>query len=147
VKKQKRLSASRSGKSGFSLIEVVIAIALLGIALMGLAQMFTFSILNNSRADKLSSASFLAQQQIDSLRNLTLDEVTALSSPMDEQLDINSDSVVDFRRITILQNSGTMWHIRILIFQGMVSGVTADSLIQNPVQYRVKADIGTVISR
>jgi prepilin-type N-terminal cleavage/methylation domain-containing protein len=147
VKKQKGKDPSWSGESGFSLIEVLIAIALMGIALLGMAQMFTFSILNNSRADKLSSASFLAQQQIDSLRNLTSDELIALSSPMDQQLDINSDSVVDFRRITVLQNSGTIWNIRILVFQGMVSGVNADSLIQNPVQYRVKADIGTVISR
>lgn len=147
MKKQKRKSASRSGKNGFSFIEVVVAISLMGIALIGLAQMFTFSILNNSRADKLSSASFLAQQQIDSLRNLTWDELTALSSPMDEQLDINSDSVVDFRRITTLQNTGNIWDIRILVFQGMVSGVNAGSLIQNPVKYRVKADIWTLIGR
>jgi len=147
VKKQKRKSASRSGKNGFSFIEVVVAISLMGIALIGLAQMFTFSILNNSRADKLSSASFLAQQQIDSLRNLTWDELTALSSPMDEQLDINSDSVVDFRRITTIQNSGNIWDIRILVFQGMVSGVNAGSLVQNSVKYRVKADIWTLIGR
>jgi len=139
--------AAMRKKQGFSLFEVVVAIALMGIALLGLAQMFTFSILNNSRADKLSAASFLAQQQIDSLRNLTLDELTALTNPMDEQLDVNSDSVVDFRRVTTLQNSGFVWNVRILIFQGPVSGVTADSLIQDPIQHRVKADIGTVISR
>lgn len=136
-----------AARNGFSLVEAVIAIALVGIALLGLAQMFTFSVANNAKADKMSSAAFLAQQQIDALRNLTAEELTGLAGPVDELLDVNKDGIVDFRRITDLQSAGVSWSIRVLVFQGPQTGITAAALVQNPTLHRAKADIGTVISR
>jgi prepilin-type N-terminal cleavage/methylation domain-containing protein len=110
----------RSGKKprqGFSLIEVIIGIALVAIAVLGLAQMFTLAIMNNLRSERIANASFLAQQQIDVMRNLTSDELTTLTSGngvdlngdgnmdilKDEALDINSDGQLDYRRITEIQ--------------------------------------------
>lgn len=142
-------NSRKAAKSkGFSMIEVVIGIALVGIALLGLAQMFFLSVMNNARSDSITNATFLAQQQIDFLRNLTADELYNLSSsPIDEQMDINNDGAVDFRRITQLQASGFFWNVRVLVFPALQAQIEIEMLLQSPYDYRVRADISTIISR
>lgn len=133
---------------GFSLIEVLIGIAIVAIALLGLAQLFTYGVLSNSRAERMSTATFLAQQQIDTCRNLTVDELNALASnTIDEQVDVNLDGTIDFRRITEIQSNGTSWEVRILVFSAEQLNIGAALLTQNPRDYDVKADISTLISR
>jgi prepilin-type N-terminal cleavage/methylation domain-containing protein len=143
-----------SGKrKGFTLIEVLVALFLVGVAIMGLAQMFTLTILNNSRSERMANATFLAQQRIDFLRNMTTLELnTATLSdgtpiPLDEQLDINNDGTIDYRRITQIQSAGFYWDIRIWVFTGKHSTESSAQLIADPHQYRVMADMSTVISR
>ena len=143
-----------SGKrKGFTLIEVLVATFLVGVAIMGLAQIFTLTILNNSRSERMANATFLAQQRIDFLRNMTTLELnTATLSdgtpiPLDEQLDINSDGTIDYRRITQIQSAGFYWDIRVLVFTSHHSTESSAQLLANPQQYRVMADMNTVISR
>jgi len=151
---QRQCSASRekekaaAGREGFSLVEVLVGIAVVAIALLGLAQLFTYSVLTNARADRMSHATFLAQQQIDFCRNLTVDELNALTgTPSDEQLDLNNDGTLDFRRITRIQVGTNFWQIRVLVFSAECMGESMNLLIQNPNQYDVKADMSTIISR
>jgi len=137
-----------SKKSGFSLIEVLVGVALIGIAMLGLAQLFVYSVLSNARADDMSNSVFLAQQEIDFLRNLTGPEISALSaSSLDEQLDINNDGTIDFRRITQLQPSGPYWEVRVLVFSAEQVGVGREVLIQDPIKHHIKADVSTIIGR
>ena len=151
VKRMKRklnlIFEGRGGK-GFTLMEVVIGIALVGIALLGLAQLFTYSVMNNSRSERITAATYLAQQQIDALRSLTADELNTLTAGIiDEVLDINNDGTNDFRRLTQVQDTGTNWSVRVLVFSAEVLNESAETLTQNPAQYRVKADVNTVITR
>lgn len=139
---------SSVGEKGFSLIEVLVGVALVGIAVLSLAQLFIYSILSNARADQISTASFLAQQQIEEVRNLTADELNTLTAaPIDEQIDINADSTIDYRRITEVQTSGLTWQVRVLVFTGTMIHRGTTELLQNPVQNKAKIDVSTIISR
>jgi prepilin-type N-terminal cleavage/methylation domain-containing protein len=137
---------NKKKRKGFTLIEVVLAIAIVGIALLGLAQLFTYSVLINSRSEKMTNATFLAQQRIEFLRNISTTELSSVVSPTDEQLDLNSDGIIDFRRITAIQSTGYSWSVRILVFSGEQLGEPVASLIDDPLKYRVRADISTIIS-
>jgi len=135
-------------KQGFSLIEALLGMFLVGVALMGLAQLFVYSVLNNNRGDEMTTATFLARQQIEQMRNLLADELSALSSyPLDENMNLDGDSTIDFRRITMVEVQGVMWEIRVLVFPGAQAGVTTDELRANPTNYKVRADITTTITR
>ena len=143
-----------SGKrQGFTLIEVLVAVFLVGVAVMGLAQIFTLTVLNNSRSDRMANATYLAQQRIDFLRNMTTLELnTATESngtpiPLDEQLDINNDGTLDYRRITQIQSAGFYWDIRVAVFLSQYASESSTQLLADPRQYRVLADMSTVISR
>jgi len=141
-------SRNDTKSKGFSMIEVVVGIALVGVALLGLAQLFCLSVMNNARSEAMTNATFLAQQQIDFLRNLPADELYNLSlSPISELMDINSDGIADFRRITQLAASGFYWRVRVLVFPGLQAQVELDDLIASPTEYQVRADVNTVISR
>ena len=150
---------------GFSLLEVLVGITLVAIAVLGLAQMFTLGILNNLKSERIASASFLAQQQVDVIRNLTGDELTTLTTGngvdlngdgtldivKDELLDINSDSRLDYRRITEVQvdTSGAklIFEVTVFVFSAERLNTEKAQLILQPVGYGVKAKINTVISR
>lgn len=130
------------------MIEVLVGVALIGIAMLGLAQLFVYSVLSNARSDNISNGVFLAQQEIDFLRNLTGQEISALAATsLDEQLDINNDGTTDYRRITQLQSSGPYWEVRVLVFSAEQIGVGRDILIQDPIKHHVKADVSTIIGR
>ena len=150
---RKKTKTGTSKKEGFTLIEVLVAVFLVGIAIMGLAQFFTLTVVNNSRADRIANATFLSQQRIDFLRDLTTLELNSLTLsngipiPVDEQLDINSDGTIDYRRITDIQHQGFYWNIRVLVFTGTHAGESLPQLLQDPLQYKVMADMSTVISR
>jgi prepilin-type N-terminal cleavage/methylation domain-containing protein len=141
-------SGNDAKNKGFSMIEVVVGIALVGVALLGLAQLFVLSVMNNARSDSMTNAVFLAQQQIDFLRNLSAEELQNLAlSPIDELMDINSDGTVDFRRVTQLASSGFYWNVRVLVFPGLQAQVELDNLIASPSDYQVRSDVNTIISR
>ncbi|MBN2408625.1 MAG: prepilin-type N-terminal cleavage/methylation domain-containing protein [Candidatus Aminicenantes bacterium] len=150
---------------GFSLLEVVIGIALVAIAVLGLAEMFTLGVLNNLRAERIANASFLAQQQIDIMRNLTVDEFTALTTSngidlngdgamdilKDEPLDINNDGQFDYRRITEIQvdasGASLSFKIDVFIFSREQLNAPKDELLLNPIRSGVRSKITTAISR
>ncbi|MFW6123666.1 MAG: type IV pilus modification PilV family protein [Acidobacteriota bacterium] len=145
---RKYLLRKSAKKKGFSLIEAVVGIALMGIAVLGLAQLFTYSILVNSRADEISNATFLAQQQIDELRTLTATELNLLTGgKIDEIIDVNNDGTNDYRRITEIQLVSDYWEVKVMVFPGEHQEVSADQLFQNPSQYHAMANISTMISR
>ena len=148
ILKIRQPKAEKKGNQGFSLIETTLGIALVGIALLALAQLFTFSVMNNQRSDRMTNSTFLAQQQIDFLRNLTAADLNNLAaSPVDEQIDVNNDGNVDFRRVTVIQASGFYWEVRVQVFPASQLGVGVDALINYPSQHQVRADMSTVISR
>jgi len=137
---------------GFSLIEVLVGIALIAIVMIGLAQIFTMSVMNNLRSSELSNGTFLAQQQVDYLRTLLQAELndfpqTSRGEANDEQIDTNQDGTADFRRITDITLQGNFYEAQVLVFAPVQAGVSRTLLLQDPERYRVKARIHTLIGR
>jgi prepilin-type N-terminal cleavage/methylation domain-containing protein len=143
---------AKNMKNGFSLIEVLVGIALIGTVLIGLAQLFTMSVMNNLRSSEISNATFLAQQNIDYLRSLTGPEISDFPSGArgesgDEVIDLNADGTVDFRRLTQVTSNGEIFDVRIMVFPAAEHNTPVAQLIADPEQHHVKAQINTVISR
>lgn len=135
-------------QAGFSLIEVILGIALLAVAMLGLAQVFLLGLHNNARADQISNAAFLAQQQMDEYRTLTADELTAIgSSPQDETIDVNNDGNYEFRRVSRLTPMGLNWLAEVWVFPSSQSDVDVADLIQAPLAHRCRAEVSSVIVR
>jgi len=140
---------------GFTLIEVIISLALVTVVFVSLAQLFTLSIMQNLRSNEISNAIFLAQQQIDYLRTLTSDELnnfpnTTIGESNDERIDINADGTIDFRRLTQVQLSASVtsgFDVMIMVFPPAYQDTAANLLIANPEKYKARAYIHTIISR
>jgi len=137
---------------GFSLIEVLIGLFLVGTAVLGLAQVFLVAVSNNLRADRVANATFLAQQQIDWLRGFTLDELTAYAGTSlesrDEMIDLNLDGTNDFRRVTEFRIAGDTFQVTIHVYSPEKLAVpTAAELLADPEKHRPRALISTIITR
>jgi prepilin-type N-terminal cleavage/methylation domain-containing protein len=143
----------RHDARGFTLIEVLVSIFLVGVAVIGLAQLFLVAVANNLKADRIANATFLAQQQIDWLRGFTLDELDVYTSTdldaRDEFLDLNGDLTNDFRRITGMNRATDhLFEVIIHVYSlDKVGGLTAAEVLADPVHYRPQALISTLIVR
>jgi len=64
---------SLKSEKGFTLVELLIAMVILGIAFMGLANMQISSINSNTNASRLTKAIILAQDKMEEIKNLNPD--------------------------------------------------------------------------
>lgn len=137
---------------GFSLMEALVGIFLIGVAVIGLAQVFLVAITNNLRADRIANATFLAQQQIDWLRGFTLDELIAYSGTAlesrDEIMDLNVDGQNDYRRVTLFTEDQDTFRVQVLVYSAEnVNVAGTGTLIGDMARYRPRAMISTLITR
>ncbi len=133
---------------GFSLVEVLVGVALVSVAMMGLAQLLVLSISNNTRSAQISRAIFLARQQVEEMRLLKSDELQPLvGTLLDEQLDLDLDGIYDFRRITRIQMSGVYYEVKVWVFGPLQLSASRDDLISDPLGNNVRTQITTLISR
>jgi prepilin-type N-terminal cleavage/methylation domain-containing protein len=144
--------AVRGRAGGFSLIEVLVSLFLVGVAVLGLAQLFLVAVSNNLRADRVANATFLAQQQIDWLRGFTFDELNAYAAtPLesrDEVMDLNLDGTNDYRRVTDFRIAADTFQVRIYVYSAeKLSVAGAAELIADTDLHRPRALITTIITR
>lgn len=67
----------RAGLRGFSLIELVVALGLLAVGLIGVVRLFPVGLRASHRSEVVSKATFLAQQQLEELKLLGYDAIAA----------------------------------------------------------------------
>lgn len=65
-------------KKGFSLLELIIAIAVLSVGLVGVLQIFPIGLRASQRAGMITKASFLAQSKIEDVKLAGFDAITEL---------------------------------------------------------------------
>ena len=147
-----RMRKRRTRQQGFSLIEVLIGVFLVAVAVLGLVELYMMSIMNNVRANEIANAVFLAQQEIDYLRSLTLTELSSFPSAArgesdDQTIDVNVDGTPDFRRITVITNQNPAFDIKVLVFPPSRLQANRDELVSNPDGNKVRARMETMITR
>ncbi|MFA5388481.1 MAG: prepilin-type N-terminal cleavage/methylation domain-containing protein [Candidatus Omnitrophota bacterium] len=65
-------------KRGFSLLELIIAIAVLAVGLIGVLQIFPIGLRASQRAGMMTKASFLAQNKIEDVKLAGFEAITEL---------------------------------------------------------------------
>jgi len=65
-------------KQGFSLLELIIAIAVLAVGLVGILQIFPIGLRASQRAGMMTKASFLAQNKMEDVKLAGFDAITEL---------------------------------------------------------------------
>jgi prepilin-type N-terminal cleavage/methylation domain-containing protein len=145
---------TKKRERGFSLIEILVGLFLVGVAVLGLAQLFLVAVANNLKADRVANATFLAQQQIDWLRGFTLDELIAYRGTglgdRDEVIDLNLDGTFDYRRITefpLALNATDTFQVRVYVYSAEKFSIGANELIADTDLHRPRALITTIITR
>lgn len=72
--------APRSGERGFSLVELMVAMTVLGIGVMSLAGLFPLAMNRVGAGDQESRATFHAQAKIEELKSVAWDDLTELTA-------------------------------------------------------------------
>jgi type IV pilus assembly protein PilV len=123
-----------SVRGGFSLLEVLIAVVVVGIGFLAAASMQGTSISHNTKSGYLTSATYLAQDKIEGLRYVPFQFVTTDGSP-EVQIDEVGDAGGIFTRswAVAMDTPGTLmrtvtvtvtWRVR-----GIIHSLTMTSVI------------------
>lgn len=92
-------------QSGFSLIEVLIAMAILAISLMAAATMQLGSIRNNASGNMVTQANMLAKAQMEVLKNTA--DLTTLADGAENNIDADGQPGGIYNRSWMVTNMGT----------------------------------------
>jgi len=94
-----------SKQSGFSLIEVLIAMAILALSLLAAATMQVSSIRNNASGNMVTQANMLAKAQMEVLKNTA--DVTTLADGAENNIDADGQPGGIYNRSWMVTNLGT----------------------------------------
>jgi len=72
MRKISRIKLKLSGQKGFTLLEVLVAMIVLAIGLLGIAPMFVMSMRGNQFSREVSETAYLAQDRIEQLKNQSI---------------------------------------------------------------------------
>ena len=92
-------------QSGFSLIEVLIAMAILAISLLAAATMQLGSIRNNATGNMVTQANMLAKAQMEVLKNTS--DITTLADGVENNIDADGQPGGIYNRSWTVANLGT----------------------------------------
>lgn len=94
-----------SKQSGFSLIEVLIAMAILALSLLAAATMQVSSIRNNASGNMVTQANMLAKAQMEVLKNTA--DLTTLADGAENNIDADGQPGGIYNRSWMVTNLGT----------------------------------------
>ena len=89
-------------QQGYSLIEVVIALAIFSIGILAIAQLQISAVRNNTNGNLATQATMLAEAQIENLKNTS--DVTLLTDGVETGIDQNGASGGIYTRTTAITN-------------------------------------------
>lgn len=106
MSRQSNLKADFSANhNGFSLIELLIAMAILAVSMLAAASMQIGSIRNNATGNMVTQANMLAKAQMEVLKNRT--DVTTLVGGVENNIDAAGQPGGIYNRSWIVSNLGT----------------------------------------
>ncbi len=94
-----------SNQSGFSLIEVLIAMGILALSMLAAASMQFSSIRNNASGNMVTQANMLAKAQMEVLKNTA--DITTLADGVENNIDANGQPGGIYNRSWTVANLGT----------------------------------------
>ena len=94
-----------SNQSGFSLIEVLIAMGILALSMLAAASMQFNSIRNNASGNMVTQANMLAKAQMEVLKNTA--DLTTLADGADNNIDADGQPGGIYNRSWTVANMGT----------------------------------------
>jgi type IV pilus assembly protein PilV len=94
-----------SNQSGFSLIEVLIAMGILALSMLAAASMQFSSIRNNASGNMVTQANMLAKAQMEVLKNTA--DITTMANGVENNIDANGQPGGIYNRSWTVANLGT----------------------------------------
>lgn len=112
---------------GFSLIEALITIFVMGIMLLGIAQLIGVSVHLKKASEDVTSATVLAEQKLEELKNVEFDTLAAGGSVnvdlagFFDTPDVDGDGAADYTRRWEVQDLGTGKVTRVRVVSQLAS--------------------------
>jgi len=123
-------------RRGFSLIEALVSVFLMGLVLLGVAQLIGVSIHLQRAAEDVTSATVLAEQKLEELKNVDFNglapggSINANQPGYFDMPDVDNDGIVDYTRRWEVLDLGVGKVMRVRVISLLAAyGPAKDSLM------------------
>ncbi|NLF25008.1 MAG: hypothetical protein GX589_05040 [Deltaproteobacteria bacterium] len=103
----KKLLRSRTGQQGISLIEVLLALLLIGLISLGIASNTISSMHIQKKTEENYAASNLALSKVEQLSAIPVDQLSSANNSVEESLKVPGSNATFRRSTTIVVNADT----------------------------------------
>ena len=103
----KKVTDIKNSSSGFTLLEALVAIVILSVGLLGVANLAASIIGSNQFAGQFSAATTLARDRVEELKNQSYASITANTTTTETGLDEDGNAGGFYNRTTVLHVSFT----------------------------------------
>lgn len=108
-----------AGTKGMTLVEVVVATALIMIVTLAVIAAVVQSVTFTETADKIYTASILAQKRIELLKNFVFNDLAENALETDTAIDVDADGTTDYMRTTAITENfdeySNLLHIKVSV--------------------------------
>ncbi len=134
---RRRTACIQSGKKAFSLVEVVLALGVVGFSVVAIFSLFPVGLKSALESRRETRAAYLAEQIISDLRSTPFDAATLLYRKSDGQLDALTPFSLASTTTLVLGCDGTENIVKTLSSAIYTSGIN-DSAVEYLVQVKVE---------
>lgn len=147
------MQQARSAQAGFSLVELLVAVVILAVGLLGLAELQITATKANAQSDSILAASSLAQEVIEEIAAKDANDPLFDAAVVDEFWDANDNGVNDDS--VSLEGAGTydVTYSVVQNYQGVTDlcritvKVTSQQAVMNVLGNRTRTVTATTIKR
>lgn len=102
MSKENKKNTRQNSIRGFSLIEIMVAILIIGTTFIGLLQAFPYAMKINKTAENQTIAAYLAQEKLEELNQLDYDEIATSTIEVKHRLGAVGTPLYAFQRETVV---------------------------------------------
>jgi len=116
-------------ENGFTLVEVLVAVVVLGIAFLAMYQMQAMAVRGNETGNQVTIATMLAQDKLEEIKNTNYDNVTTINFPAENYGMV--PGYPQFRREVMVTENGKIKTVRVNVLWKVVRifRVTVDTIL------------------
>ena len=135
--------SKRRGQDGFTLLEAIIATAILVTGLAAISNLMFVSISSNSMGNRVTTASFLASQKMEQLRSIPFDNA-AMADSAANSLDVDQANYNEDVEVEGVGRFHTRWNVRtVAAFGTSLKYLAVQTEVVGPMARQTRAELTT----
>jgi len=141
----KKIRNMINSDEGFTLVEILIAMTIFAIALLGVIQVFYYAMMMNMSSKQITASANIARKEMDTVRLMSEGELDQMNAAGTKDIDVNNDGQIDYIYSWTINKAalpiGLGYQRYVITIEVQPKGLAANTRVGRDVTYRTRSVI------